>query len=411
MDTALRYTSTHPKQLQSYVLRHKKRGLFAGKLRQYLDLENGWISIYKDETMQEKILSKQLTSMCVSGDHETCAISIIVAGESVTFHCGDEQLFQHWFLTLRRLQYHPVDLSKLSFFRFYTMEKVVVKERTYELRKCYDTTTKQRYMVKVIQKSVKHMAAETSLLQELDHENVVKPVDIFVDPQVDFVILDIHGRQDLLQLLGNAKKFSEQEAKKMFEQIIRGVQYLHQRDIVHCNLRPESILCSASDEPLSTVITDFTRASRHQRMPEGQDNTYSLQFAAPEVLRGEAHTKKADVWTCGVNLFVMLTGFLPFYGETEEAMLEGIEKGASFEHDCWNRVDPSAKNLVKALLNMDPQLRPDADDILYHEWMLHRMLSDLELFSDQKQRAEVFHEPVNGLYKRRTLRALFKRMS
>jgi 5'-AMP-activated protein kinase catalytic alpha subunit len=156
---------------------------------------------------------------------------------------------------------------------------------------------------------------------------------------------------------------SESEALKFFQEIIDAVEYLHSQNIVHRDLKPENLLL---DYKLSIKVSDFGLSTTYTA-----DNLLTTpcgtpSYAPPEMLRGEDyHGLLSDIWSCGVILYAMLCGYLPFSESNEELNCQKIIQG---EYEMADWMSEGAIDLIQHILRVDPLDRYDIDQIKEHPW-------------------------------------------
>jgi len=164
---------------------------------------------------------------------------------------------------------------------------------------------------------------------------------------------------------------SESEARTLFSQLLKAVNYLHQQSIVHRDLKPENILLDGQG---NIKISDFGLArfdATHMQSLCGTPH-----YVAPEVIRlglgnsSVGYGKEVDMWSLGVSLYHMLTGHLPFPESDRMALFNKIERGLyDFPFHLWGGITEEAKDLVKKLLDIDPKTRLTAEQALKHPWI------------------------------------------
>ncbi|EKX41326.1 hypothetical protein GUITHDRAFT_88432 [Guillardia theta CCMP2712] len=169
--------------------------------------------------------------------------------------------------------------------------------------------------------------------------------------------------------------FTELEAANAFRQILEAVGHMHTRGVVHCDLKPENILYE-DDTDRQIKIADFGFA---QFIPGGSDGGQTLtkqlgtlSYTAPEILMGIGYDTKADMWSLGVILYILLSGIPPFgkrRGETDHDVKRNICRGNwRFYDSHFRNVSEQAKDLVKCLIVLDPKKRLDYEQALSHSW-------------------------------------------
>lgn len=178
-------------------------------------------------------------------------------------------------------------------------------------------------------------------------------MSIFID---FFFSADSSLLENLLPLpKKNDKKFQknrEEEVRIFVKQLLTALQYMHHRNIVHLDLRPEVILLQ--DNHLK--LADFGQ-SRHLLAGKAYGEIQSTpEFVAPEIALGEMVTLASDMWSVGVLTYVLLTGLSPFLGDNDDETLSNVVRGdANFNVPELNQVSPEAKSFLTNLLQV-PQM-------------------------------------------------------
>lgn len=169
---------------------------------------------------------------------------------------------------------------------------------------------------------------------------------------------------DLFDYIAKRNKLDKEEAAYFFYQLIHGVEWLHNRRIVHLDLKPENLFLT---ENLILKIGDF---GFNRKLKENETFTYS-QSGTPEYCPLEMLNKggydgyKKDIWSCGITLYVMLTGCFPFYGNNTKELFTEIRK---CNYILPEYIDEDAKDLIKKILVLDPQKRITIKDIKKHKF-------------------------------------------
>lgn len=150
----------------------------------------------------------------------------------------------------------------------------------------------------------------------------------------------------------------------MTRTIVRVVAHCHALGVVHRDLKPENFLLASKDEPEPMLkATDFGLSAFFRPGQIFTDVVGSAYYVAPEVLR-RSYGKEADIWSCGVVLYIMLSGVPPFWGETEQQIFDSVLKGElDLTSDPWPKISESAKDCVRRMLNPDPKKRATADEV------------------------------------------------
>ncbi|XP_061483264.1 ribosomal protein S6 kinase alpha-3 isoform X4 [Rhineura floridana] len=202
-------------------------------------------------------------------------------------------------------------------------------------------------------------------------------VQVYDDGKYVYLVTELMKGGELLDKILRQKFFSEREASAVLLTITKTVEYLHAQGVVHRDLKPSNILyVDESGNPESIRICDFGFA-KQLRAENGLLMTpcYTANFVAPEVLKRQGYDAACDIWSLGVLLYTMLTGYTPFANgpdDTPEEILARIGSGKfSLSGGYWNSVSDTAKDLVSKMLHVDPHQRLTAAQVLRHPWIVH----------------------------------------
>ncbi|CAI4059520.1 protein kinase GIN4 SKDI_04G7060 [Saccharomyces kudriavzevii IFO 1802] len=206
---------------------------------------------------------------------------------------------------------------------------------------------------------------EIIIMKLLNHPNVLRLYDVWETNTDLYLVLEYAEKGELFNLLVERGPLPENEAIRFFRQIIIGVSYCHALGIVHRDLKPENLLL---DHKYNIKIADFGMAALETEGKLLETSCGSPHYAAPEIVSGIPYQGFAsDVWSCGVILFALLTGRLPFDEEDGNirTLLLKVQKG-QFELPSDDEVSREAQDLICKILTVDPKRRIKARDILKH---------------------------------------------
>lgn len=245
-------------------------------------------------------------------------------------------------------------------------------------KRCIHKASNMEYAVKIIDKSKRDPTEEIEILLRYgQHPNIITLKDVYDDGKYVYVVTELMKGGELLDKILRQKFFSEREASAVLFTITKTVEYLHTQGVVHRDLKPSNILyVDESGNPESIRICDFGFA-KQLRAENGLLMTpcYTANFVAPEVLKRQGYDAACDIWSLGVLLYTMLTGYTPFANgpdDTPEEILARIGSGKfSLSGGYWNSVSDTAKDLVSKMLHVDPHQRLTAAQVLSHPWIVH----------------------------------------
>ena len=209
------------------------------------------------------------------------------------------------------------------------------------------------------------------LLKGLNHPNILKIFEFFKFKKNIFVISELCTGGELFDRLIEVKQFSERVAANIMRQLLSAINYCHENGIIHRDLKPENILIESNSEKDSDYfkikVIDFGTCELFQSKMLNEQIGTSF-YIAPEVLKN-SYDEKCDLWSCGVILYILLSGSPPFYGRDEEEIFRKILFcHYSFKYSIWDDISKEAKDLISKLLELDPKKRLSAKNALEHNW-------------------------------------------
>lgn len=250
-----------------------------------------------------------------------------------------------------------------------------------EVRKALHLESGVYRAVKIIYKAnaspeeQKKILNEIDILRQLDHPNIVKIYEYFEDAKFIYIVMELVTGGELFDKIQAVHHFSERKAAEYFLQILGGVNYLHKHGVVHRDLKPENILF---DDNLLKIV-DFGTSKMYDTTKKMKKCHGTPYYIAPEVLNG-SYNEKCDVWSFGVILYILLSGYPPFNGSTDDDILNAVLKGKfSFDFPEFKYVSNAAKNLIKKMLTINVKDRPNVEEVLADVWFKEVKLSDVEL--------------------------------
>nr|CDS33501.1 long chain fatty acid coenzyme A ligase 5 [Hymenolepis microstoma] len=204
------------------------------------------------------------------------------------------------------------------------------------------------------------------------HPHIIKLYQVISTPTDIFMIMEYVSGGELFDFIVKSGKISEKDARKFFQQIISGVDYCHRHKVVHRDLKPENLLLDANH---NVKIADFGLSNIMQDGEFLRTSCGSPNYAAPEVISGKLYAgPEVDVWSCGVILYALLCGTLPFDEEHIPTLFKKIKAGY-FHMPEW--LGASVRDLLKKMLTVDPIKRISIDDIRRHPWFVIDLPSHL----------------------------------
>lgn len=234
-----------------------------------------------------------------------------------------------------------------------------------------NTETGEAVAIKVLAKStilknkmVDQIKREISITKMMRHPNIVRLHEVLSSHTKIYIILEFINGGELFDRIVHKGKLSEKEAREYFQQLIDAVAYCHEKGVYHRDLKPENLLLDSEGK---LKVSDFGLSALPQQGVELLYTTCGTpNYIAPEVLSNKGYDGgAADIWSCGVILYVILAGYLPF----EESDLPSLYKkvnAAEFSYPFW--FPDNAKSLINRILDPNPKTRIGIDGVKKHPW-------------------------------------------
>ena len=253
----------------------------------------------------------------------------------------------------------------------YTFGKELGKGSFGQVRLAIHKSTKQLRAIKIIKKgevNLENLINEISILSKLSHPSIMQLYEIFEDNLNVYIVSEYCKGGELFDIISQKGSFSEKEACIIMKQLMSAICYSHQNGIVHRDLKPENILMENDNEDLSIKLIDWGCAKTLKKKEKLHQADGTSYYIAPEVLKGN-YDEKCDIWACGVIFYILLCGYPPFNGESDEEIFESILKGDfEFPAEEWDSVSDNAKILIKKFLTKNPKKRISALESLQDVW-------------------------------------------
>mmetsp|Transcript_6332 Transcript_6332/g.6586 ORF Transcript_6332/g.6586 Transcript_6332/m.6586 type:complete len:535 (+) Transcript_6332:39-1643(+) len=216
----------------------------------------------------------------------------------------------------------------------------------------------------------KDILNEIEMLKSLDHPNIVKVFEFYNTKEGYYIITEYCKGGELFDKILETAPIAEDAAAYMMYQILSAVFYCHNLNIIHRDLKPENILIENEEKEtgyLNIKVIDFGTAKIFDKNKSEKKVIGSAYYIAPEVLNSK-YNEKCDIWSCGVIMYILLSGKPPFGGDDDE-ILDKIKRGKyDLRGDPWQRISAEAKDLIKHMLDMNTLSRISAQKALSHKW-------------------------------------------
>ena len=206
---------------------------------------------------------------------------------------------------------------------------------------------------------------EIKLLKKLrNHKNIIKYFEHFETEKYFCIVMENISGGNLLNAINKMSKFSESMARNIFKQLIQTIKYLHNMNIVHRDIKPDNILLELDN---TIKLCDFGVSKQIKKGQLLTDTCGTPAFIAPEILKEKPYNPYiTDIWSSGVVLYIIVSGFFPFRGNNETELRKNIING---NFPKLNDISENLKDLLDKLLEINPEKRITIDKILKHPWL------------------------------------------
>ncbi|CAF0977848.1 unnamed protein product [Rotaria magnacalcarata] len=239
-----------------------------------------------------------------------------------------------------------------------------------KVKKAYHQLTRHTVAIKIVNRTkIKQLDVVGKIRREIQnlrlfrHPHIIKLYQVISTPTDIFMVMEYVSGGELFDYIVKKGKLTEAEARPFFQQIISGVDYCHRHMVVHRDLKPENLLL---DDASHVKIADFGLSNMMKDGELLKTSCGSPNYAAPEVVSGELYAgQEVDIWSCGIILYALLTGTLPFDDDNVQVLFKKIRSGIFPVPDYLN---PSVVDLLQKMLTVDPVRRATIKEIREHEW-------------------------------------------
>ncbi|EED91997.1 predicted protein, partial [Thalassiosira pseudonana CCMP1335] len=245
----------------------------------------------------------------------------------------------------------------------------VVKRATHKVSgKTYAIKTVNRASLsKDMDKALKE---EVFVLNDLHHDNIMNLYNVVVTINQYYLVTEYLEGGELFDRIVEKNSYTESEARDVCKILFEALKYTHSKRVVHRDLKPENLLLQFKDSDSEIKLADFGFAKKSPTEDSLSTICGTPGYVAPEILRKKKYGTKADMWSMGVIVFILIGGYPPFYADNEKELLKLSVLGEfEFDEEHWGDISDGAKDLISSLLVTDPTERASAEEILAHPWM------------------------------------------
>jgi len=233
--------------------------------------------------------------------------------------------------------------------------------------------TGEKVAIKILEKGrikeqgdVRRVNREIKILKKTRHGNIIQLFEVLDTKSSIYLIMECAEGGEMFDFIVAQKRVEEVQACKFFHQIVDGIEVLHNNEITHRDLKPENLLLKATPDGWVVKIVDFGLSNTHEGGKYLSTACGSPCYAAPEMIASKKYFGPlADLWSVGVILFALVSGYLPFEDPNTSVLYKKILAG-DYTTPKW--LSPEVKDLIDCILEVDPRRRYTIKDIRQHAW-------------------------------------------
>ncbi|KPU74929.1 uncharacterized protein Dana_GF19006, isoform G [Drosophila ananassae] len=268
----------------------------------------------------------------------------------------------------------PVEISQQSVYDKYDILEEIGTGAFGVVHRCRERSTGNIFAAKFI--PVSHLIErdlirrEIDVMNQLHHQKLINLHDAFDDDDEMVLILEFLSGGELFERITvEGYVMTEAEVINYMRQICEGLKHMHERNIIHLDIKPENIMCQTRSST-NVKLIDFGLATRLDPNEVVKITTGTAEFAAPEIVNREPVGFYTDMWSTGVLAYVLLSGLSPFAGDNDVQTLKNVKACEwDFDEQSFNNISDDGKDFIRKLLVANKEKRMTAHECLLHPWL------------------------------------------
>jgi len=269
----------------------------------------------------------------------------------------------------------PVDIKSQSVYDYYDILEEIGTGAFGVVHRCRERKTGNIFAAKFI--PVAHnvekelIKKEIDIMNQLHHPKLINLHDAFEDDDEMVLIFEFLSGGELFErITSEGYSMSEAEVINYMRQICEAIKHMHERNIIHLDIKPENIMCQTKKSS-NVKLIDFGLATKLDPNEIVKISTGTAEFAAPEIVEREPVGFYTDMWAVGVLAYVLLSGLSPFAGENDVETLKNVKAcDWDFDEDTFAIVSDEGKDFIRRLLIKNKEKRMTAHECLLHPWLM-----------------------------------------
>jgi calcium/calmodulin-dependent protein kinase I len=268
-------------------------------------------------------------------------------------------------------------IGRVKFLDVYELKTKLRKGSYATVWICQHLETQEILAVKIIQrkglqpKDDEAVLNEVAIMQSLTgNKYTVQLMDFYEEDETFYLVMEYMAGGDVFDRIVQMTSYTEKDARDLTVKLLKAVSSIHKAGIAHRDIKPQNLLLSSKENNASIRIGDFGFARRVHTPESLTTRVGTPTYVAPEILKNIPHDQRADLWSIGVVIFVLLVGYPPFLEEKQSDLFAKIRAGDwGFVEKDWAHISLDAKALIKGLLVTDPKERWSLEESLRCRWI------------------------------------------
>jgi calcium/calmodulin-dependent protein kinase I len=268
-------------------------------------------------------------------------------------------------------------VGRVKFLDVYELKTKLRKGSYATVWECQHLETQEIFAAKIIQrkglqpKDDEAVLNEVAIMQSLTgNKYTVQLMDFYEEDETFYLVMEYMEGGDVFDNIVKMTSYKEKDARDLTVKLLKAVSSIHKAGIAHRDIKPQNLLLSSKENNASIKIGDFGFARRVHTPESLTTRVGTPTYVAPEILKNIPHDQRADLWSIGVVIFVLLVGYPPFLEEKQSDLFAKIRAGDwNFVETDWAHISLDAKALIKGLLVTDPKERWSLEESLRCRWI------------------------------------------
>jgi len=299
------------------------------------------------------------------------SFTLIFVSKERKFYCLKKDEYKEWIDKLKQA------IGYYNIATYYDIGESIGKGKFGRVKLAIHKKTNKKVAVKILKK--KKMDAEdfelykreVEILKICQHPNIIRLLDCFENSEYIYIVMEYLSGGPLLQYFKERKyKLKEDRVKDIAHQISTALFYLKSFGIAHRDMKPDNIMMASNTDDGEIKLIDFGLSKIIGPKERSKDPFGTIPYAAPEIILRKPYSHSVDIWSLGVTVFFLMTGFHPFDSHDQQELLKKIvRQEPDWDAAEWKGASKQCKDLVKKLLTKDKEKRIEIEEVLEHEWI------------------------------------------